>query len=216
MSRLLVVVAHPDDETFGCGSLILEAVVRGYDVTVACATRGELGESAIEVDDLAAVRERELRTAAAVLGVQRVELLGWIDSGMDGEPADGSLCAASIDDVAASVARVVAGVQPDVIVTLDGLDGHRDHAAIGRAAVAAAGEIPTYYWCLPRSILAPFLGRAEAGTPDELVTCTIDTSAHLDARWAAMRCHASQASPYDAMDDTMQRAFLTRDHLRPA
>jgi len=79
--RLLVVVAHPDDETFGCGSLILEAVARGYDVTVACATRGELGESAIEVDDLAAVRERELRTAAAVLGVQRVELLGWIDSG---------------------------------------------------------------------------------------------------------------------------------------
>ena len=216
MSRLLVVVAHPDDETFGCGSLILEAVARGYDVTVACATRGELGESAIEVDDLAAVRERELRTAAAALGVQRVELLGWIDSGMDGTPAPGSLCAASIDDVAASVARVITAVQPDVIVTLDGMDGHRDHAAIGRATVAAAGDVPTYYWCLPRSLLAPLFGIPDAGTPDELITCTIDTSAHLATRWEAMRCHASQASPYDAMDEPTQHAFLTADHLRPA
>jgi N-acetyl-1-D-myo-inositol-2-amino-2-deoxy-alpha-D-glucopyranoside deacetylase len=148
--------------------------------------------------------------------VHRVDLLGWIDSGVDGDPAPGSLCAASIDDVAASVARVIADVEPDVIVTLDGMDGHRDHAAIGRATVAAAGAVPTWYWCLPRSLLAPFFGNAEAGTPDELLTCTIDTSVHLETRWEAMRCHATQASPYDAMDEATQVAFLTADHLRPA
>jgi N-acetyl-1-D-myo-inositol-2-amino-2-deoxy-alpha-D-glucopyranoside deacetylase len=214
MRRLLVVVAHPDDETFGCGSLIIEAVARGYEVTVACATRGELGESAIEVSDLAAVREQELRAAAEVLGVHHVELLGWRDSGVDGDPAPGSLCAADPDAVTAAVAAVVADVHPDVLVTLDGGDGHRDHAVARDAAIAAAGTIPVHLSCLPRSLLAPFLGNPEAGTPDELVTCHIDTSAHLEQRWRAIRCHRSQVPPFDHMDEETQRAFLTVERLR--
>lgn len=216
MKRLLVVVAHPDDETFGCGSLIIEAVARGYEVTVACATRGELGESAIEVGDLATARERELRAAAEVLGVHRVELLGWRDSGVDGDPGPGSLCAADPAAVAGAVAAIVAEARPDVIVTLDGSDGHRDHAVARDAAIAAAGGVPVHLSCLPRSLLAPFLGRPDAGTPDELVTCRIDTSAHLEQRWRAIRCHRSQVPPFDRMDEPTQRAFLTVERLRRA
>src|SRR5690242_4937705 len=62
--RLQVVVAHPDDETFGCGSLLLHAAAKGATTSVVCATRGEAGEGA--ADDLGAVRERELREAARV------------------------------------------------------------------------------------------------------------------------------------------------------
>jgi N-acetyl-1-D-myo-inositol-2-amino-2-deoxy-alpha-D-glucopyranoside deacetylase len=55
---------------------------------------------------------------------------------------------------------------------------------------------------------------ADVGTPDEDITCTIDTTAHLEQRWQAIRCHRSQVPPFDAMDEPTQRAFLTRDHLR--
>ena len=50
IARLLVTVAHPDDETFGCGSLLAHASARGIETVVACATRGELGEIAPGID----------------------------------------------------------------------------------------------------------------------------------------------------------------------
>lgn len=87
--RLLVVVAHPDDESFGCGSLIALAAGGGAAVTVCCATRGEAGEpapgSGVDADALPAVREQELRDAADLLGASEVVLLDFVDSGMAGE-----------------------------------------------------------------------------------------------------------------------------------
>ena len=92
--RLLVVVAHPDDETFGCGSLLAHAAASGVPAVVACATRGEAGSPTpgrgLDDADMAEVREAELREAAELVGVGRVELFDWIDSGMDGEPVPGS------------------------------------------------------------------------------------------------------------------------------
>jgi len=79
--KMLVVVAHPDDETFGCGSVLAHAAARGVETVVACATRGELGEiapgSGAQPADLGDVREAELRAAAQELGVARVVMLGW-------------------------------------------------------------------------------------------------------------------------------------------
>src|SRR5688572_20109019 len=83
--RVQVVVAHPDDETFGCGSWLLHAAAAAGAVTaVCCATRGEAGEPprgrTWQPSELAAVRERELREASALLGVERVDLLHFLDS----------------------------------------------------------------------------------------------------------------------------------------
>jgi N-acetyl-1-D-myo-inositol-2-amino-2-deoxy-alpha-D-glucopyranoside deacetylase len=92
-------VAHPDDESFGCGSTIAHAAARGAHVTVACAMRGEAGETVPGTPGgqaLGVVREGELRRAAARLGVARVELLGYRDSGFDGDVPAGSLCAAPV------------------------------------------------------------------------------------------------------------------------
>ncbi len=187
---------------------------------MACATRGELGEIApgcgVAQSELGAVREAELRAATRELGVARVVLLGWGDSGMDGEPPPGSLAAADTVDVAAAVARVLADEQPTIVVSTDGLDGHRDHLAIGKAtlqAVARSATPPerTYLWGLPRSLLGEVF--SGAGTPDETITTVIDTSAHLEQRWRAIRKHATQVPPFDAMPPEMQVAFLTEDHL---
>ena len=63
--QLLVVVAHPDDETFGLGSVLAHAAANGIEARVICATRGELGEPAIDIGStpLGEVREGELRAA---------------------------------------------------------------------------------------------------------------------------------------------------------
>ncbi len=223
--KLLVTVAHPDDEAFGCGSLLARAHAGGAETVVACATRGELGEVAPGLchvppgpDVLGHIREAELRTAAALLGVGRVEVLGWCDSGVDGDPAPGSLCAAPPEDVEAAIARILDEERPDVVVTLDASDGHRDHAAVRDATLAAVDACRdrpgVYLWCLPRSLMQAFTGVDHLGTPDGEITHVVDASDVLERRWEAMRAHRTQVPPYDAMAPALQRAFLGTDHLR--
>ncbi|MGZ6993575.1 MAG: PIG-L deacetylase family protein [Acidimicrobiia bacterium] len=233
---LLVVVAHPDDETFGCGSLLALAAARGLTTIVACATRGEAGTPkpglGIDDADLATVREAELRAAAAFLGVSRVELFAWTDSGMEGSPAPGSLVDAPLDDVAREVAALIDDVHPGVIVTLDGSDGHRDHAHIRDATRLASARADwrtprVYQQCLPQALMRKWvevlkakqpesehLGLGELGTPEALITSVVDTSAVLQVREQAMALHASQTSPYEAMPDDLRREFLTVERLR--
>lgn len=224
--RLLVTVAHPDDEAFGCGSVLAHATAAGVEAVVACATRGELGEVApglahVAPDpaSLGQVRESELRAATAILGVSRVEVLGWRDSGVDGPAAPGSLVAADAVEVEHALGALIEDVRPHVVVTLDASDGHRDHAAVRDATLAAVERTSwqpaaVYLWCLPRSLLARHTGQSGLGTPDEDITTVVDTAAHLPRRWAAMRAHRSQVPPYDGMDVDLQAAFLTADRLK--
>lgn len=230
--RFQVVVAHPDDETFGCGSLLLHAREAGAETAVVCATRGEAGEVSPDVTvppgGVAALREGELYAAAAVLGVGTVELLDFTDSGMEGDPAPGTLCAADPARIETAVAEAVDRFRPDVLVTLDGGDGHRDHLRVRAATtrVAEARRLPLYLHCLPRSVMSrwaehrakvdpdsAYLRGLELGTPDEQVTDVLDTGRHLAARWEAIGRHRSQASPFDGLPEDVQQAFLTREHL---
>src|SRR5689334_10816520 len=100
---VLVVVAHPDDETFGTGSVIAHAAAQGRHVVVCCATRGEAGHDTSGTtsgpEELAAVREGELRSAAEVLGARDVIVLDFPDSDMHGDMPPGALAAVPIEDV---------------------------------------------------------------------------------------------------------------------
>jgi N-acetyl-1-D-myo-inositol-2-amino-2-deoxy-alpha-D-glucopyranoside deacetylase len=230
--RLLIVVAHPDDESFCCGSVLAQAAANRYDTAVVCATLGEAGESRIETDDLAALRESELRAAAAILGVGLVRLLGHVDSGMTDEPPPGALVSVDPTLLAAEVQAVIEELRPDVVVTLDASDGHRDHVAIRDATLTAvdASAHPvaaTYLVCLARSSMSrwadhmrttgggdAYLGMTELGTPDADITLVIDVEQHLPTRWAAIRAHDSQASPYDDLPEELQHEFLATDRLR--
>ena len=229
--RMLVVVAHPDDEAYGCGSVLAMASAAGHETHVVCATRGEAGESRIATDDLAALRAAELREAARVLGVRDVRLLAHRDSGMTGDPEAGTLAAADPGALAAEVGAILAELRPDVVVTLDGSDGHRDHQAIRDATLAAVDAAPdpppaTYLVCLARSSMERWQARMrevgggesyldpDLGTPDDLITHVLDVRAHVDARWAAIRAHASQASPFDELPEDLQLDFLGSERLR--
>lgn len=236
--RWLAAVAHPDDEAFGCGSVLARAALLGADVTIACATRGEAGEvrpgsGDDDAGDLGAVREAELRAAADRLGATRVELLGWRDSGFDGDLAPGALCAADVGDVAAVLGALVRELVPDVVVVLDGSDGHRDHVHVRAAARLALRALPAprpllFEHCLPNALMRRWLTEMRAlrpdtvylqldpaslGRPDAEVTDVLDGTAVLDRRTAAIAEHRSQTSPFDGLSPDLQRAFLATDHL---
>lgn len=231
--RWLAVVAHPDDESFGCGSVLALAAARGAEVTVLCATRGEAGEAAPGTDgpDLGAVREAELRRAAECLGVSAVELLGYRDSGFDGPPEAAALCAAPASSVAAQIRVVLDRVRPDVVVVLDGSDGHRDHLHVRTAVRAALADTPgpaLYEHCLPNALLRRWLAEmrrlrpdtayhsldpATLGRSDDDITDVLDVRDVLDRREAAIAEHRSQTSPFDGLSPGLRTAFLTTDHL---
>ena len=233
--RLLVTVAHPDDETFGTGSVIALAAEHGAQVTVCCATRGEAGEvpGLTSAAEIAAAREAELRSAGTALGVDRFVLLDYIDSGMAGEPGPRTLVGAPFGDVISDVRHVVDDVKPDVVVTLDADhgDGHRDHAVIGRATVQACRHLPVtrvYAWTVPRPLLARWFAELEKvrpdsahleldqrglGRPAQQITTVLDVSGMRAKREHAISLHVSQVSPYDGMPPDLRDEFLDTDHL---
>ena len=94
--RVLVVVAHPDDESFGLGALVDGFVTGGAEVTVLCLTRGESSTLGDDVPDLSAVRAEELAAAAAALGVSRTVLRAETGGGFAGYPR-AELVAVSVD-----------------------------------------------------------------------------------------------------------------------
>jgi len=232
----MVMVAHPDDETFGCGSLLLHAAEAGAVTAVCCATRGELGEVRPGVDTsdgLAVVRERELRDAAALLRVGELTLLDFGDSGMSGDPPDGALVSADLADVAAAVQAELERFRPHIVVTLEGGDGHRDHLHIRDATLVAIDNMQwqverVYLYCLPQSLLREWIDYMSRenpdafehlklgipGTPDENVTTVIDTATYLPMRDRAIAAHATQTSPFDALPDELRRKFLSKEHLQ--
>jgi LmbE family N-acetylglucosaminyl deacetylase len=143
--RLLAVMAHPDDETFGPGGTLALYARQGVETYLVCATGGELGEAPPGLNgytSVAEMRAAELRCACRVLGLKEVRLLGYRDSGMAGSPDNAHPdCAANapLEQIALKVARHIREIRPEVIITFDPSGGYRhpDHVAVHRATVEA-------------------------------------------------------------------------------
>jgi N-acetyl-1-D-myo-inositol-2-amino-2-deoxy-alpha-D-glucopyranoside deacetylase len=154
--RLLLVHAHPDDETIGTGATMAKYVAEGAHVTLVTCTLGEEGEvigddhahrAAHLEDSLGEHREIELANAMVELGVTDHRLLGgagrYRDSGMMGTPDnDDPACfwRADLLAAAADLVPVIREVRPQVLVTYDdfGGYGHPDHIQAHRVATYAA------------------------------------------------------------------------------
>jgi LmbE family N-acetylglucosaminyl deacetylase len=160
---MLVVLAHPDDESFGMGGTIALYASRGVDVHLVCATRGEVGEMDPKLlegyQSIADRRESELRCAAGFLGLAGVHFLNYRDSGMPGSPDNShpqALAAQPLDAVAENVVCYIRELKPQVVLTFDPIGGYRhpDHIAIQQATVRAfeqagnpefaPGKLPPY------------------------------------------------------------------------
>jgi LmbE family N-acetylglucosaminyl deacetylase len=223
----MAVLAHPDDESLGVGGTLARYASEGVEVYLLTATRGDAGRYRHHrpgeaehpgSSALADIRERELRAAAAVLGVREVALLDYRDQQLD---------RAAPREVIAAVVRHLRRVQPHVVITFgpDGGYGHPDHIAISQyttAAVVAAADpaiSKLYYIAWPDSTWAAYqsaikkltstvdgVERQAVPWPDWEITTVLDTRQFCQTVWRAIACHESQMIVYTQLRD------LPREH----
>jgi LmbE family N-acetylglucosaminyl deacetylase len=139
--------AHPDDEAIATAGVMAKAAGDGHRVVLVVATRGEHAgfghDLLVPGEDMAQRRVEETQRSAEILGVSRVEFLGYVDSGMMGTPentAVGSFWSADTDEAAKRLAKILEEEEADVLTVYDehGNYGHPDHIQVHRVGVRAA------------------------------------------------------------------------------
>jgi LmbE family N-acetylglucosaminyl deacetylase len=139
--KLMVITAHPDDESLGTGGTLAKYAAEGVETYLVTATRGEHGWFGDQQDypgpeALGRMREAELLAAAQALGLREVQFLDYVDGELDeADPAE----------AVAQISGHLRRVRPDVVITFapEGAYGHPDHVAISQfttAAVVAAAD----------------------------------------------------------------------------
>ncbi|MGH3332835.1 MAG: PIG-L family deacetylase [Nocardioidaceae bacterium] len=188
--RVLAVVAHPDDESFGLGAVLHAFAAQGADVAILCLTHGESSAHG-GTSDLGTIRSEELQSAARALGATRATLL---------HHPDGALSVVRRHLLADDVIDEIGVTRPDGLVVFDssGVTGHPDHAAATSATLLAAAvlELPVLAWTLPQSLAAQLneeLGTSFSGTSPEGIQ--LEVVVHRDRQLAACREHRTQAVP---------------------
>ena len=195
------------------------------------------GLAATSADQLGGYRVGELRAACTALGVADQRFLGgvgrWRDSGMAGTASNEhprAFANGSLDEQVGALAAIVAEVRPQVVVGYDprGGYGHPDHVRahqVTMAAMESAGGVDAVYWhavgsSVVRDGVAALAGLdglpfalprngALPSVPDEAVTTTVDVTAQLPAKVAALRAHATQVSVWEGADG--ERAYALSD-----
>jgi LmbE family N-acetylglucosaminyl deacetylase len=229
MATLVSFHAHPDDECIVCGGIMRKAADSGHRVVLVVATRGENGEVddgfLAEGEQLWQRRVAETLASAEILGVQRTEFLGYVDSGMMGTPTNdlpGSFWTAPIDEAAEKLAAILLQESADVLTVYDdnGNYGHPDHIQVYRVGMRAAelaGTPRVFQQTMNRDFvrrhMTDYMARAAAsglkmpgngpseepvGKPESEITAAVDVSAYVDVKKAAMRAHASQIGDQSA------------------
>jgi LmbE family N-acetylglucosaminyl deacetylase len=228
MATLVSFHAHPDDECIACGGIIRKAAEEGHRVVIVVATRGEQGEIPEGLlrqgEELWQRRVAETHASAQILGAQRVEFLGYADSGMMGAPANeapGSFWTAPVDEAAKKLAALLEEERADVLTCYDehGGYGHPDHIQVHRVGMLAAelaGTRRVFQSTINRDQIlrgrerfadpaagsdmdtpdvdTPDIDDESFGMPESIITAAVDVTPYLDHKRRAMRAHASQIS----------------------
>ena len=226
--RLMAVLAHPDDESLGVGGALAAYAARGVGTYVVTATRGERGRYFDNADrpedrEVGRVREAELRAAAAELGVREVALLGYVDGALDrADPAE------AVGRIVTQLRRV--RPQVVVTFDPFGAYGHPDHVAICQLATAAvlAAADPAYTpatgpphrvaklyyfvtdqgkWDAYQEAFRTLVSRVDGeerravAWPEWAISARIDTRAHWETVWRAVRRHETQMAIYQRLGE---------------
>jgi LmbE family N-acetylglucosaminyl deacetylase len=239
--------AHPDDEAICAAGTLALCAACGAHVSVFCATRGERGPisdpALADRDNLASVRERELRASGAALGVSELSFLDLPDGGVQHSATDDTL-RALVTSIRRFRPRVLLGFGPD------GMYGHPDHIAIGQLTTDArrnaadptfttpglpAHHVPRHFFAVwsaeqVEDLLAQL---AAAGTPGQLwhlqpqnfpcterdVSARVDVTSVIAQKLRSIRSHRTQLAPDHALlllDERLARKTIGIERFRCA
>jgi LmbE family N-acetylglucosaminyl deacetylase len=212
---LLVILAHPDDESFPMGGTLAKYAAQGVSVTLVCATRGEAGIPGFSPLEAGKIRERELRAAAKTLGIHAVHFLNYLD---------GELTRANPETLVSQLMLIMRQVRPEVVVTFgpDGISGHLDHVAISRFT-SQAFDSALQSGILPLTSRLYYLAPSEATlqgcgvTPSREIgggpVAAIDVADYLVTKVKAMQAHASQEPPYPGEPEVEAARLACHEHF---
>ena len=192
--RILLVHAHPDDETINNGATMALYAARGAQVTLVTCTRGEEGEvlvpglshlASAHNDTLGSHREIELANAMIALGVRDYRFLGnFRDSGMMGSETNNGervFWQADLDVAALLLATIIDEVQPHILITYDEIGGYghpdhiKTHLVAMRASELSQWRIQKIYWnTMPKSVIAAGIAAMKAVGSDFFGTDNVD------------------------------------------
>lgn len=190
--KIVVVLAHPDDESFPIGGTLAKYSAEGSQIVLVSATRGEAGIRDVSPAETAKIREAELNQAAKYLGISRVIFLDY---------SDGELNLANEENAVENIKKIILDEQPDVIVTFgaDGISGHPDHVAIHRITTEAfhrSGSYGRLFYIMPSEATLQGCGITPPGDPLVGPVVGIDIGDYRIPKVMAIQSHASQNPPY--------------------
>lgn len=185
---ILAVFAHPDDEAFGPGGSIAKWANEGAKIYLLCATKGESGQNAGR-------RDKELKAAAKVLGIKKVEFLGF---------KDGRIGNNDLQKLEKIITKKIEELKPEILLTYDlnGISGHLDHIAVASATSQAFKKSPWVKYLYHFAILKEFTDLMEKefdyfifrpeGKKREEIDLVVDVAPVWDQKLKAMYQHQSQ------------------------
>lgn len=192
--RFMVIAAHPDDADFGPAATVARWIDQGSHGWLVCCTSGDAGADDPDTDplELAALREREQRAAAEIVGYDGVTFLHQPDGALANDLA---LREHLVREIRRFRPDAVLATDPEALFHGDRGVNHTDHRAAGMAAVdavyPAARNAMAFPW-LAREGLEPHRVRRLYLFWSNVPNARVDVSTTIDRKIAALRAHASQ------------------------
>ncbi len=233
---ILVVFAHPDDESLACGGTLARLSDAGARVVLICASRGEKGSisdpALVACEDLATVRTRELLDAARVLGIEDVVVCNH---------PDGDLRWADVPQFHVEIVLAIQRHKPDAVITFaeDGLYWHLDHIGVHERTYTAVKSFgpwapPLYYVTMRRGVMQEIIdtamsnGLKEPSNPFDIEpdafgdhakppTFVVDVKDWVPRKLQAIQCHRTQIgvdNPFRHLNDEQARGLLGVEQFR--
>jgi Uncharacterized proteins, LmbE homologs len=200
-ARFMVIAAHPDDADFGPSATASSWIDQGSVGWLVCCTSGDAGAEDFDTDplELAALREREQRAAAAVVGYAGVTFLHMPDGALAN---DLILREHLVREIRTFRPDAVLATDPETLFHRDRGVNHTDHRASGYAAVDAvypAARNPMAFPWLARSGVAPHRVRRLYLFWTNSITAYVDVSRTVERKLDALRAHASQLKDFEGV-----------------
>jgi len=211
MKKILLIFAHPDDESFSCSGTMVKYKNNNTSIKLITATRGEAGQLGDPPlclpEELGEERTKELKNAARIIGIKKIFFLGL---------RDGTLSKFSLKFLSNLIEPILIRENPDIIITFPktGISGHDDHIVISKAATIAylkyrritKKKTKLLYITIPQSIVDKMVKKSQVknlfrrpfkGTPDKKITTIIKIDDTLEIKIKALMCHKTQRKDWE-------------------